>query len=185
VVSWPKELPSYEAVEHCCNVFFDKVPTFPKMLHRATFFINLQLPPSHPKFPVSATSASTSGRRAPADLSQARPLLHAILSIAANHISETSLGSRAFFPTGTPTCAMSHPESNFDDRSSFDRFIGTARLRSNAQAGGMTPLGRFQLWHRRYAWELLPEYYDHGQKLLQLIQGESDSPCASGVAEVL
>jgi hypothetical protein len=35
------------------SVFFDKIPTLPKMMHKPTFLANLQLPPSHPKFPVS------------------------------------------------------------------------------------------------------------------------------------
>lgn len=35
------------------EVFFERVPILPKMLHKATFKANLALPPTHWKFPVS------------------------------------------------------------------------------------------------------------------------------------
>lgn len=50
---WPQDLPGPEVVEHIVGVFFDKIPTLGKMIHRATFMSSLQLPPSHSRFPVS------------------------------------------------------------------------------------------------------------------------------------
>lgn len=49
---WPQDLPSQTVVDHMVNVFFDKVPTLPKMLHRSSFMAALQLPPGSAKFPV-------------------------------------------------------------------------------------------------------------------------------------
>lgn len=43
-----------DLAQHILTVFFDRVPTIPKMFHRATFFANLALPPKRPEFPVSA-----------------------------------------------------------------------------------------------------------------------------------
>jgi len=51
---WPVDLPSLEVIEHVVGVFFERVPLIPKMLHKATFKANLQLPPTHWKFPVSS-----------------------------------------------------------------------------------------------------------------------------------
>lgn len=53
--SWPQNLPSPVVVDHVVNVFFDRVPTVPKMFNRAHLFSSLQLPPRHPNFPVSQT----------------------------------------------------------------------------------------------------------------------------------
>jgi hypothetical protein len=50
---WPVDLPSLEVIEHVVGVFFERVPLIPKMLHKSTFKANLQLPPTHWKFPVS------------------------------------------------------------------------------------------------------------------------------------
>lgn len=50
---WPRDLPSAAVVHHMVGVFFDKIPTLPKMFHRATFMSQLKLPPSHYAFPVS------------------------------------------------------------------------------------------------------------------------------------
>jgi len=49
---WPIDLPSLEVIEHVVGVFFERVPLIPKMLHKSTFKANLQLPPTHWKFPV-------------------------------------------------------------------------------------------------------------------------------------
>jgi hypothetical protein len=53
---WPVDLPSLEVIEHVVGVFFERVPLIPKMLHKSTFKANLQLPPTHWKFPVSLAS---------------------------------------------------------------------------------------------------------------------------------
>ena len=53
---WPMDLPSQSVVDHMCTVFFDKIPTLPRMIHRATFFAGLSLPPSNRKFPVSTSA---------------------------------------------------------------------------------------------------------------------------------
>jgi len=64
--SWPQDLPPLDIVEvgvfalsdrgaeeqHVVGVFFDKIPTVPKMFNRATFMNSLLLPPKHPNFPV-------------------------------------------------------------------------------------------------------------------------------------
>lgn len=42
-----------------------------------------------------------------------------------------------------------------------------------SKATAETPFARFQLWHRRLAWETMTELFDKGQKLLQILQGES------------
>ena len=52
--SWPDELPGPNVIEHVANVFFDKVPTYPKMIHRGAFFNSLRVFPSHENFPVSS-----------------------------------------------------------------------------------------------------------------------------------
>ena len=49
---WPVDLPPLEVIEHVVGVFFERVPLIPKMLHKSTFKANLQLPPTHWKFPV-------------------------------------------------------------------------------------------------------------------------------------
>lgn len=45
------------------NVFFDRVPTIPKMFKRAHMFSALQLPPKHPNFPVSLMKSQENGGR--------------------------------------------------------------------------------------------------------------------------
>jgi hypothetical protein len=55
---WPQDLPSQTVVDHMVNVFFDKVPTLPKMIHRATFMSALQLPPGNARFPVRPFSSA-------------------------------------------------------------------------------------------------------------------------------
>lgn len=71
--TWPSDLPSLEAVsvsvitgeytwvradgsQHVLDVFFEKVPTWPKMLRPSAVKTNLSLSPLHPDFPVSQSS---------------------------------------------------------------------------------------------------------------------------------
>jgi hypothetical protein len=90
--SWPRELPSYETVEHCVSVFFDKIPTLPKMMHKPTFFANLQLPPSHPKFPVSLI-----------------PLVWPVFHIQADQPGRTSTRAHTVLPECPSWCdALAH-----------------------------------------------------------------------------
>lgn len=39
-------------IQHIVEVFFERVPIVPRMIHKPTFKANLQLPPTHWKFPV-------------------------------------------------------------------------------------------------------------------------------------
>jgi len=66
---WPVDLPSLEVIEHVVGVFFERVPLIPKMLHKTTFKANLQLPPTHWKFPVSHKSFTVSSPDTRLDLS--------------------------------------------------------------------------------------------------------------------
>ncbi|WVF70903.1 hypothetical protein IAT40_005698 [Kwoniella sp. CBS 6097] len=147
---WPKDLPSFAVVERSVKVFFEKIPTLPRMIHKAQFMQNLLLPPSHPNFPV-------------------RPLLHAILAVSSNFISETSLATRAYFPIGAPSSDILHPVKDFEETSSSGRFAaGTVPM--GHHQGPSTPLGRFQLWHRRKAFETFAMCLDRGDKFLESLQ---------------
>lgn len=112
---------------------------------------------------------------------QCRSLIHAMLAVTSNHISTSSLSSRAYFPIGTPMSSPHHPEHDFPSSSST-RFSASC----NPGSGGpprtlgysigssrstlTSPLARFQLWHRRKAFEAAPEYFDKGDKLVQVVQ---------------
>ncbi|EIW72490.1 hypothetical protein TREMEDRAFT_72779 [Tremella mesenterica DSM 1558] len=150
---WPKSLPTLEVVEHVVNVFFERVPTLPKMIHKATFLPTLQLPPSHSNFPSLG-------------------LLHAILAVTAFHIPMTELASRAYFPVGTPAGQTIHPV--FDMRpDSVSRYMNTGAMHYNDGAPGEdgNPMSRFQLWHRRKTFEMFTHHFDHAEKFLQGMQG--------------
>ncbi|WWC86356.1 uncharacterized protein L201_001230 [Kwoniella dendrophila CBS 6074] len=148
---WPKELPKHEIVEHAIRVFFEKVPTLPKMLNKNQLLRNLLLPPSHYDFPV-------------------RPLLHAILAISANFISETSLATKEYFPVGASVHDITHPTRDFNEPRSKHLFNFTT---CSATQGPelTTPFSKFQLWHRRKAFETFSQYLDRGDKFLQCMQG--------------
>ena len=178
---WPMDLPSQAVVDHMCTVFFDKVPTLPKMVHRATFMSALQLPPSNSRFPVRPPLVQSSDVADP----KARPLLHAMLAISANHISESALASRAYFPVGTPSYFVNHPERDLSEANpsygfgmygsggSHDTTSMAARsLASNFGPRGSanSALARFQLWHRRKAYETSPAYLDKGEQLVAIVQ---------------
>ncbi|WWC58471.1 uncharacterized protein I303_101014 [Kwoniella dejecticola CBS 10117] len=57
---WPKDLPKYEVVEHMIRIFFEKVPTLPKMLNKNQLLQNLMLPPSNRSFPRSESATALS-----------------------------------------------------------------------------------------------------------------------------
>ncbi|WRT64260.1 uncharacterized protein IL334_001191 [Kwoniella shivajii] len=147
---WPKDLPKFEIIEHLVTTFFSKVPTLPKMLNRRLLLQNLLLPPSHSDFP-------------------ARPLLHAICAVTSNFVSETALATRAYFPIGTSSSEFTHPTRDFehDSHASRSAFTGIAMGRKPEPT---TPLSRFQLWHRRKAFESFFAHVDRGDRLLQCIQ---------------
>ncbi|WWD17767.1 hypothetical protein CI109_102208 [Kwoniella shandongensis] len=127
------------------------------MFHKSSFLQSLRLPPSHPEFP-------------------SRPLLHAILAMAAFVISETSLATRAYFPVGSSFNDITHPERDFETVDhSFGRG-GTSFPRINSRLAPTTPLARFQTWHRRKAFSTFQEHMDiGGEKLLQCIQDVPES----------
>ncbi|OCF45351.1 hypothetical protein I317_00874 [Kwoniella heveanensis CBS 569] len=147
---WPKDLPTFAVVERIVKVFFEKIPTLPRMVPKAQFMQSLLLPPSHPNFPV-------------------RPLLHAILAVSSNFVSETSLATRAYFPVGASSSDILHPVNDFESTPTPGRFTaGTVPM--GHHQGPSTPLGRFQLWHRRKAFETFATCLDRGDKFLQCLQ---------------
>ena len=116
---------------------------------------------------------------------QARPLLHAMLAITANHISESALSSRAYFPVGTPSHFMTHPERDFTETHSQSYGFGMMSsanpnpsvMAARSLASNFGPrdsttsaLARFQLWHRRKAYESSPAYLDKGEQLVSIVQ---------------
>ncbi|WWC66510.1 uncharacterized protein I206_100412 [Kwoniella pini CBS 10737] len=147
---WPKDLPKYEVVEQMIRVFFEKVPTLPKMLSKNQLLQNLMLPPSNRNFPV-------------------RPLLHAILAIASNYISETTLATKAYFPTGASSTDYIHPTADFDNSSSTVHFNFTSQS-SSQRSESATALSLFQMWHRRKAFETFARCIDKGDQLLRCLQ---------------
>ncbi|KAL1408021.1 hypothetical protein Q8F55_004818 [Vanrija albida] len=146
---WPVDLPSQDVVEHVMHVFWDRVPTLPKMFHRATLFSNLQLPPSHPKFPATS-------------------LLHAILAVTASYLSPDAIASRAYFPVGASSTDIHHP--NFDFTQGTSGLHPAFSFSSNTNASDESPLNRFQMWHRRKSFEAMCQHVKTGQKVLQGIQ---------------
>ncbi|ORY33727.1 hypothetical protein BCR39DRAFT_518895 [Naematelia encephala] len=150
---WPKDLPTLEVVDHMAAVFFDKIPTYSKMVQRTAFMQNLHLPPSHRDFPAVC-------------------LIHAVLALAANWISSTSLATRAYFPVGSSWEDIIHPEHDFETPSVLDRRFpgGSKHLGGKTAVNAVTPLGRFQMWHRRKSFESVAFYFDRGEKFLQCVQ---------------
>ncbi|WVW82420.1 hypothetical protein I302_104430 [Kwoniella bestiolae CBS 10118] len=147
---WPKDLPKYEVVEHMTRVFFEKVPTLPRMLNKNRLLQNLMLPPSHRDFPT-------------------QPLLHAILAVTSNFISETSLATRAYFPVGASTNEYTHPTKDFDGSASEPHFNFTSSSAAR-RPESLTPLSRFQLWHRRKAFQTFSACIDRGDRFLTCMQ---------------
>ncbi|KAK6905818.1 hypothetical protein I203_106652 [Kwoniella mangroviensis CBS 8507] len=147
---WPKDLPKYEVVEHMVRVFFEKVPTLPKMLNKNQILQNLMSPPTHRDFP-------------------AQPLLHAILAVTSNFISETSLAARAYFPVGASSDEFTHPTKDFDGSATEPHFNFTSSSAAR-KLETTTPLSRFQLWHRRKAFQTFSARIDRGDKFLHCMQ---------------
>lgn len=151
---WPKDLPPPAVIEHAIRVFFEKVPLLPKMLNKTLLLQSLQRSPSNPNFACIS-------------------LIHAILAITANFISETSLSSPAYFPVGTPSNATIHPEHDFEIPVNPLTRGGSCSMhfQSSNFRTAMSPMARFQLWHRRKAFETFYHYVDKGDKFLQSLQG--------------
>ena len=103
-------------------------------------------------------------------------LIHAILALTANHIPESLLGSRSFFPIGTSANDVTHPEDDFEIKGPGSRALASGPLHIGNQYKGIkeSPLARFQLWHRRKAFEGIAPYVDIGEKLIPCLQGEFD-----------
>ncbi|WVQ82647.1 hypothetical protein IAT38_004779 [Cryptococcus sp. DSM 104549] len=151
---WPRELPPPATVNHVVRVFFDKVPTLPRMLNKSDLFQSLQCSPSNIRFPAVC-------------------LIHAILALTANYLSESSLSTRAYFPVGTPVTSMKHPEHDFDLCSDEGRGGIAASFHCNSAVRcSATPMARFQLWHRRKSFETFYRYVDRGDKFLQCLQAQ-------------
>jgi hypothetical protein len=150
------------------EIFFDKVSTIPKMLHRATFTSSLMLPPSHMDFPVRQSHLPS---RSALTKFQAQSLLHAILSITTPHLPPSVLASNAYFPTGSAATDTVHPERDFEPATTTYRNLSSSFHPKNV-ASAATPSGRFQMWHRRKALEKQSQCFDTGQRLLGAVQGE-------------
>ncbi|OWZ28817.1 hypothetical protein C361_06561 [Cryptococcus neoformans Tu259-1] len=152
---WPKDLPPPAVIEHAIRVFFEKVPLLPKMLNKTLLLQSLQRSPSNPNFACIS-------------------LIHAILAITANFISETSLSSPAYFPVGTPSNATIHPEHDFEIPVNPLTRGGSCSMhfQSSNFRTAMSPMARFQLWHRRKAFETFYHYVDKGDKFLQSLQAQ-------------
>lgn len=142
------------------------------MIHRPTFMQSLQYPPSHYKFPVSIQfSCFPIKSNCPP---QATPLLHAILAAAAFYVSPDVLSSPAYFPVGAPSSSTIHPLIDFNTdkvrksnpMSSF-HLTGKSTTPPEVLSGDIT---RFQVWHRRKAFEGIAEHFDRGEKLMQCFQ---------------
>ncbi|ODO08706.1 hypothetical protein L198_00439 [Cryptococcus wingfieldii CBS 7118] len=63
---WPSSLPSPTLVNHLVEIFFTKVPTVSRIIHRDSFMTRLSHAPTHPDFPHLA-------------------LIHALCAIASRH----------------------------------------------------------------------------------------------------
>jgi hypothetical protein len=165
-------LPALETVEHVVSVFFDKVPTVPKMLHRATFMNALLLPPNHPNFPVGR--AQDLMPTAVAD-GQARALLHGIMGVTAPFLPPMTLATRAYFPVGASFRDIVHPTEDFESHAggTYRNFSSAFHATAASIAQPTTPMSRFQMWHRRKALQSLAIEFDNGQRLLQAVQGQS------------
>ncbi|WVO16947.1 hypothetical protein L204_104633 [Cryptococcus depauperatus] len=151
---WPRDLPTPAAVDHAVKVFFEKVPTLPKMLNKTMLTQSLQRPPSSQHFPCTS-------------------LIHAILAITANFIPESSLRSKAYFPVGSTANTLVHPERNFDTDSSLETGTNASQyFISSTFRSSPSPMARFQLWHRRKAFETFYHYVDRGDKFLQCLQAQ-------------
>ncbi|KIR97270.1 hypothetical protein L804_05452 [Cryptococcus deuterogattii 2001/935-1] len=152
---WPKDLPPPAVIEHAIRVFFEKVPLLPKMLNKTLLLQSLQRSPSNPEFACVS-------------------LIHAILAITANFISESSLSSPAYFPVGTPSDATIHPEYDFEIPVNPSTRGGgcSMQFQSSSFRTAMSPMARFQLWHRRKAFETFYHYVDKGEKFLHSLQAQ-------------
>lgn len=83
-------------------------------------------------------------------------------------MSEAALASSAYFPVGTPHGAFEHPTRDLDPEQEPARILGFgAGWRYYASE---SPVAKFQLWHRRKAYESCPVFFDRGEKLLQCVQ---------------
>lgn len=78
------------------------------------------------------------------------------------------MASPAYFPTGTPQSAFEHPIRDLDPEQEPARLLGFGAGWRYYQSE--TPLAKYQLWHRRKAFETTPIYFDKGEKMLQAVQ---------------
>ncbi|GMK57173.1 hypothetical protein CspeluHIS016_0400070 [Cutaneotrichosporon spelunceum] len=147
---WSLDLPQPETVHHIVDVFFSRVRLIPNMFHRASFLANLALPPSHHDFPTLA-------------------LLHGILALTAPYIPPESLASQAYFPTGSPTDAVVHPEYDFSPPSALLP-VSSLMTFTPTSVGDGSPLHRFQMWHRRKSYENMGQLVTNGFHLIQAVQ---------------
>lgn len=149
------------------------------MLHRPTFLNSLQLPPSNPHFPVSSSSPVLDTILN----HEARALLHAILGLTAPHLSPTSLATRAYFPVGASFSDIVHPEHDFTPQgASYRNLSGAFHFQASGIASPTSPMGRFQMWHRRKALQSMAIEFDAGQKLLQAVQGALVPRCPANLS---
>ncbi|KZT01965.1 uncharacterized protein LAESUDRAFT_443524 [Laetiporus sulphureus 93-53] len=53
-LAWPRNLPSSDLLRHLVDAYFSFNPDANRLFHRPTFMASLSLPPTHPKFPLTA-----------------------------------------------------------------------------------------------------------------------------------
>ncbi|ORX38551.1 hypothetical protein BD324DRAFT_680274 [Kockovaella imperatae] len=137
---WPPDLPSLQTVEFCAEIFFRKVPTVNKMIHKATFMARLHLPPTSPHFPSQS-------------------LLHAMIVAAAPFIPGSTLRTAAFTPL-----RLRGGESSRGSNGMLP-FLSSP---NDLEGKEVTPV--FQAWYRKRALERVAEQLEIGDRLVQCLQ---------------
>jgi hypothetical protein len=110
-------------------------------------------------------------------------LLHSILAITANHLPIEDLATKRYFPTGTPSSSVYHPEHDFDTPKVQDRTFPLGAFHTaEAPVSSSSAFARFQLWHRRKAMASMSHHLDRGEKFLECIQGGSQTSCSADIS---
>jgi hypothetical protein len=85
----------------------------------------------------------------------------------------TLLAERSFFPMGTVWTEQVHPMHDFQLSLNLDRYLsGSMHVSGGVTTTATSPLGRFQMWHRRKALACISIHFDKGEKILQILQSE-------------
>lgn len=157
-VGWPENIPPPDLLRHLAETFFHCLPHGRRLIHRETFLASLAEPPESPRFPALSMysplrSIRLCSRLKLAPSIHAVALLHSICAIASFYTTVIEA-----FP----------PPPDVSELPSEELFTSTRfELTANPSFGEIHAL--WATLNGLGAW-------DHGDRLVEVLQGDSNSP---------